>query len=58
MDVQITTTGLQITVGHRTKVILIGPIQKKYCHIHFFAVTKSDCKFAQFAFCNKIYEAF
>jgi hypothetical protein len=33
--------------------------QKKSCHIiHFFAVTKYDCKFTQFAFCNKIYEAF
>ena len=32
--------------------------QKKNCHIHFFAVAKSDCKFTQFAFCNKIYEAF
>jgi hypothetical protein len=44
----------------RAKVILIGhcPITKKICHIHFFAVTKSDCKFAQFAFCNKIYKAF
>ena len=31
---------------------------QKNCHIiHFFAVTKSDCKFTQFAFCNKIYEA-
>jgi hypothetical protein len=29
--------------------------QKKICHIHFFAVTKSDCKFTQFAFCNKFY---
>jgi hypothetical protein len=27
-------------------------------HYTFFAVTKSDCKFTQFAFCNKIYEAF
>jgi hypothetical protein len=43
------------------KVILIGHCSdhKKNCHIiHFFAVTKSDCKFTQFAFCNKIYEAF
>ena len=31
--------------------------QKKLSHT-FFAVTKSDCKFTQFAFCNKIYEAF
>jgi hypothetical protein len=66
------STGLQITVGHRTmsdvnlanvraKVILIGhwSDHKINCHlIHFFAVTKSDCKFTQFAFCNKIYEAF
>jgi hypothetical protein len=26
-------------------------------HYTFFAVTKSDCKFTQFAFCNKIYQA-
>jgi hypothetical protein len=32
---------------------------KKICHIiHFFAVTKSDCKFTQLVFYNKIYEAF
>ena len=45
----------------RAKVILIGhwSDHKKNCHIiHFFAVTKSDCKFTQFAVCNKIYEAF
>jgi hypothetical protein len=45
----------------RAKVILIGhwSDHKKKCHIiHFFAVTKSDCQFTQFAFCNKIYEAF
>jgi hypothetical protein len=45
----------------RAKVILIGhwTDHKKNCHIiHFFAVTKSDCKFTQFAVCNKIYEAF
>ena len=44
----------------RAKVILIGhwSDHKKNCHIiHFFAVTKSDYKFTQFAFCNKIYEA-
>jgi hypothetical protein len=29
--------------------------QKKICHIHFFAVKKSDCNFTQFTFCNKIY---
>ena len=46
----------------RAKVILIGHWSdhtQKNCHIiHFFAVTKSDCKFTQFVFCNKIYEAF
>ena len=45
----------------RAKVILIRhwSDHKRNCHIlHFFAVTKSDCKFTQFAFCNKIYEAF
>jgi hypothetical protein len=44
----------------RAKVILIGhwSDHKKNCHIHFFAVTKSDCKFTQFAFWNEIYEAF
>jgi hypothetical protein len=45
----------------RAKVILIGhwTDHKKNRHtIHFFAVTKSDCKFTQFAFRNKIYEAF
>jgi hypothetical protein len=31
---------------------------KKIVTLHFFAVTKSDCKFTQFVFCNKIYEAF
>ena len=36
----------------RAKVILIVTLYI------FFAVTKSDCKFTQFAFCNKIYEAF
>ena len=42
------------------KVILIGhwyDHKKKLSHT-FFAVTKSNCKFTQFAFCNKIYEAF
>jgi hypothetical protein len=36
----------------RAKVILIGhwSDHEKNCHIiHFFAVTKSDCKFTQFA---------
>ena len=45
----------------RAKVILIGrwSDHKKNRHtIHFFAMTKSDCKFIQFAFRNKIYEAF
>ena len=48
----------------RAKVILIGHWshhKKKLSHYTvyiFFAVTKSDCKFTQFAFCNKIYEAF
>ena len=33
--------------------------QKKFVTLYlFFAVTKSDCKFTQFAFCNKIYEVF
>jgi hypothetical protein len=32
--------------------------QKKLSHYTFFAVTKSDCKFTLFAFCNKICEAF
>jgi hypothetical protein len=37
----------------------VTTIPPKKCHIiHFFAVTKSDCKFTQFTFCNKIYEAF
>ena len=29
--------------------------QKKLSHYTFFAVTKSDCKFTQFAFCNKAF---
>ena len=60
---------LQITVGHRPtkfgKYLSKSNFDRtlvrsqKNCHaIHFFAVTKSDCKFTQFAVCNKIYEAF
>ena len=41
----------------RAKVILIrhwSDHKKKLSHYTFFAVTKSDCKFTQFAVCKKI----
>jgi hypothetical protein len=44
----------------RAKVILIGhwSDHKKIVTLYIFCCDKIRCKFTQFAFCNKIYEAF